>query len=97
MRVLVVNAGSSSLKLSVLDEEGEIVEQHYVEEWDGDASMLDDVAGSWAFDAMGHRVVHGGGEFTHATQVDDEVLSRIDALTSLAPLHQPRALAGIWS
>jgi acetate kinase len=95
MRVLVVNAGSSSLKLSVLDEDGEIVEQHDVEKWDGDASMLDDVAGSWVFDAVGHRVVHGGGEFTRATQVDDEVRSRLDALTSLAPLHQPRALAGI--
>ena len=42
MRVLVVNAGSSSLKLSVLDDADEIVEQHDLEDWDGDASVLGD-------------------------------------------------------
>ena len=95
-RVLVVNAGSSSLKLSVLDESEEVVEKHEIDHWDdGDASVLDDVAGGWEFDAVGHRVVHGGGEFTEATVVDDEVRARIERLTSLAPLHQPRALAGI--
>jgi acetate kinase len=95
MRVLVVNAGSSSLKLSVLDDVDEIVEQHDLEDWDGDASVLDDVAGSWDFDAVGHRVVHGGAELTSPVVVDDAVRSRIGSLTSLAPLHQPRALAGI--
>jgi acetate kinase len=95
-RVLVVNAGSSSLKLSVLDESDELVERHEIDHWDdGDASVLDDVAGGWEFDAVGHRVVHGGGEFTSATVVDDPVRSQIEALTSLAPLHQPRSLAGI--
>ena len=95
MRVLVVNAGSSSLKLSVLDDADEIVEQHDLEDWDGDASVLDDAAGSWDFDAVGHRVVHGGAELTSPVVVDDAVRSRIESLTSLAPLHQPRALAGI--
>ena len=95
MRVLVVNAGSSSLKLSVLDDADEIVEQHDLEDWDGDASVLGDAAGSWDFDAVGHRVVHGGAELTSPVIVDDAVRSRIESLTSLAPLHQPRALAGI--
>ena len=95
MRVLVVNAGSSSLKLSVLDDADVIVEQHDLEDWDGDASVLGDAAGSWDFDAVGHRVVHGGAELTSPVIVDDAVRSRIESLTSLAPLHQPRALAGI--
>jgi acetate kinase len=94
--VLVVNAGSSSLKLSVLDAADEVVERHEVEHWDdGDASLLESVAGGWSFGSVGHRVVHGGGVFTGAVVVDDETRSRIDGFTSLAPLHQPRALAGI--
>jgi acetate kinase len=94
--VLVVNAGSSSLKLSVLDAADEVVERHEVEHWDdGDASLLESVAGGWSFGSVGHRVVHGGGAFTGAVVVDDETRSRIDGFTSLAPLHQPRALAGI--
>ncbi|WP_370618240.1 acetate/propionate family kinase [Mumia sp. Pv 4-285] len=40
----------------------------------------------------GHRVVHGGTEFSEPVVVDDAVLSRIDALSSLAPLHNPVAV-----
>lgn len=94
-RVLVVNAGSSSLKLSVLDADDQVVEKHEIDHWDdGDASVLHDVAGNWTFDAVGHRVVHGA-EMTEPVLVDDAVRGQIEALTSLAPLHQPRALAGI--
>lgn len=46
-------------------------------------------------DAAGHRVVHGGSAFTNATAIDDDVRTRIEALTELAPLHQPRALVGV--
>jgi acetate kinase len=45
--------------------------------------------------AVAHRVVHGGPDFTHATRVDETVLQRLEALNSLAPLHQPHNLAGI--
>ncbi|SES48734.1 acetate kinase [Pedococcus cremeus] len=94
-RVLVVNAGSSSLKLSVLDRDDAVVEKHEIDHWDdGDASVLHEVAGGWSFDAVGHRVVHGA-EMTEPVVVDDAVRGQIEALTSLAPLHQPRALAGI--
>lgn len=44
---------------------------------------------------IGHRVVHGGVEFDAPALVDDSVLARLDALTPLAPLHQPFNLAGI--
>jgi acetate kinase len=92
---MVVNAGSSSLKLSVLDADDQVVEKHEVDHWDdGDASVLHSVAGGWSFDAVGHRVVHGA-ESTDPVVVDDAVRAQIESLTSLAPLHQPRALAGI--
>jgi len=46
-------------------------------------------------DAVGHRVVHGGDLFTSAVAIDDDVLSRIESLNDLAPLHNPAAVSGI--
>lgn len=46
-------------------------------------------------DAIGHRVVHGGADFTGPTRIDAATLARIAALTPLAPLHQPKNLAPI--
>ncbi len=46
-------------------------------------------------DAVGHRVVHGGTDYTSAVEIDDEVVERLRALTDLAPLHQPRSLAAL--
>ncbi|RWR30874.1 acetate/propionate family kinase [Sinirhodobacter populi] len=41
---------------------------------------------------VGHRVVHGGGEFTGPVVMTDETLARIEALAVLAPLHQPHSI-----
>ena len=95
MRVLVVNAGSSSLKLRVLANDDTVTSSVDVSDWDGDSRALRDLGGEERIDAVGHRVVHGGSLFTGPVVVDDEVEERIGSLTSLAPLHQPRALAGI--
>jgi acetate kinase len=96
--VLVVNAGSSSLKLRVLGADDEIEADHDIERWDGDRAS-DDVAALLdtmpAFDAVGHRVVHGGSEFHDAVRIDAGTGAALLALTPLAPLHQPRAVAGI--
>ena len=46
-------------------------------------------------DAVGHRVVHGGERFREPTVIDDDVVAGIDALSSLAPLHNRPALAAI--
>ncbi|SFR03156.1 acetate kinase [Lentzea waywayandensis] len=98
MNVLVVNAGSSSLKLRVLGEDDVVLAGTDVERWSGgdETGPLEDfLSGAPSVDAVGHRVVHGGSAFTGATAIDDDVRARIEALTGLAPLHQPRALAGI--
>ena len=48
-------------------------------------------------EAVGHRVVHGGDAFTEAVRIDADVLSQIEQLNDLAPLHNPVCLAGIRS
>ncbi|MFC3149533.1 acetate kinase [Litoribrevibacter euphylliae] len=45
--------------------------------------------------AVGHRVVHGGEQFTDSTVIDDQVLLAIEACNHLAPLHNPANLIGI--
>jgi acetate kinase len=130
--VLVVNAGSSSLKFSVfraddaatlqLAERGQIdgigtrprlcvtdatgsvvVERDFaVAEVRGvkDAIRL---AGAWLHErfqhepllAVGHRVVHGGAQFSHPLLIDAEVFAALEQLIPLAPLHQPHNLAAI--
>lgn len=101
MRVLVLNAGSSSLKLGVVDDgDSALQAQVDVDTRDGDAVFVGVRAalaragiepGSIA--AVGHRIVHGGARFTAPVLVDDDVLAELDALGELAPLHNGSALA----
>ena len=96
MRVLVVNAGSSTLKLRVLNAQDELEVDVDVDPWDGQSADLGPViAAAPPIDAVGHRVVHGGTRFPNATVVTTEVEDAIAALASLAPLHQPRAVAAL--
>ncbi|MGG7621010.1 acetate kinase [Bacillus coreaensis] len=44
---------------------------------------------------IGHRVVHGGEEFNDSVLITDEVLSKIEDLSELAPLHNPANITGI--
>jgi acetate kinase len=98
MRILVVNAGSSSMKLSILGDGDDIESETEIDGWDGDAGapgIASFLRGAGHVDAVGHRVVHGGERFTAAAVVDDEVERAIGDLGALAPLHQARAVAGI--
>jgi len=100
MRVLVVNAGSSSLKLAVLDGDGRTAAAETVQRWAGEGHLeplttfLDRCG---PVDAVGHRVVHGGPRYAGPVLVDDAVLAYLDSISHLAPLHNPRALAGVRS
>lgn len=98
MRVLVVNAGSSSLKLRLVGPDDGIEAAHDIDGWAGEAdpSVLEPFGEALArADAVGHRVVHGGADLREPVRLDDAAIASIEALTPLAPLHQPRALAGI--
>jgi acetate kinase len=97
-RILVVNAGSSSLKLRVLDAADALVASADLPAPRGvidAAEMAEAIRGLGAVDAVGHRVVHGGTSFSAPVRVDARVVARLETLTDLAPLHQPKSLAAL--
>lgn len=47
--------------------------------------------------AVGHRIVHGGTGFSGSVVLDDDIIAQLEALVSLAPLHQPHNLAPVHS
>jgi len=87
-RVLVINAGSSSVKCSLF---------HGEKEWhfEGkDFGILDQLRDQ-QIDLIGHRVVHGGQKFRQTTFLTKAVEEEIASLSFLAPLHNPISLRGI--
>lgn len=98
MRILVINAGSTSLKLRFLDGDETLLADHELPsvkgafDEDAVAALL---AGLDRVDAVGHRVVHGGPKLSTAVLVDERVEAYLRSLVDLAPLHQPPALEGI--
>lgn len=62
---------------------------------DAMAERLEASLGEAQFDAVGHRVVHGGGRFKTHRLIDEDVLQAIDDLAPLAPLHNPPNAEGI--
>ncbi len=112
MKILVLNAGSSSLKFALFEGGrrlgGGVVER--IGERDGvkdHREALEIVERRVAedgllhsfdeLDAAGHRVVHGGERFTRPVRIDEEVIGAIRATIPLAPLHNPANLEGIES
>ncbi len=131
MNILVINAGSSSLKYQLMDPETNVVFAKGLCERIGidgkftykpagrdpikgkDVPMpthseaLQTVLSALAdpaigvlgnmkeIDAVGHRVVHGGEEFTQSVLITEEVIDRIEACSPLAPLHNPANIIGI--
>jgi acetate kinase len=95
--VLVVNAGSSSLKLRVLDAQDDTLASIDLAA-DRPAEVQETVRGllsRFAPGVVGHRVVHGGTRFDGPVLVDGEVRAALTDLVELAPLHQPAALSAI--
>jgi acetate kinase len=99
VRVLVVNAGSSSLKLRLLSATDAIERSADLPAGPGgfETSRLAEIfSNGWATpDVVGHRVVHGGTTFTGPVLINDAVRKQLQDLTDLAPLHQPKSLAGL--
>jgi len=101
-RVLVLNAGSSTLKASVLVSGSDDAKASVTVPMRGvgDAptslsTVLREIVAAGidlgSIRAVGHRVVHGGSLFTRTTLIDEGVLARIRELAWLAPLHNPVA------
>jgi len=130
MKVLVINAGSSSVKYHLYEmPQAEVLATGVVDRIAEPASELrhvahgathtrtvqvKDVAGAMEIvfetlvdsrvgvleqlseiEAVGHRVVHGGEEFTGSVIIDDKVIASVVKFADLAPLHNPPNLAGI--
>ena len=132
MKVLVINAGSSSMKYQLFDMDNEQViakggmdriglgggsEHKYVangetyKDTDLDIPNHEDaiqrvlnkltdekvgvIKSMDEIDAVGHRVVHGGEKFACSVKITDEVVSTMESLIDLAPLHNPANLQGI--
>lgn len=129
MRVLVINAGSSSVKFCLFDVRGQragtsddmnaevtgavsglngapvwrLRRAGSMEQSGSLAGVCHEDAFRWLFDqlrdektdAVGHRVVHGGERFRTPVLIDGAVMSALETLNELAPLHNPACLAGI--
>lgn len=99
MRVLIVNAGSTNVKLSVLDGEAEAFAATVEGKTPAEAVAAGverlRAKGLLPVAAVGHRVVHGGPHFTAGVRLDDAVAAELAKVNDLAPLHNPPALAGI--
>ncbi len=99
MRVLVVNAGSSSLKLTLLDGQDKTIASRELPaprarvDPDRLRAALDSPLRE--ADAVGHRIVHGGERFHEAVRIDADIETAMRELTDLAPLHQPKSLAAL--
>ena len=130
MKVLIINAGSSSLKYQlIVTENGDVLAKGVVERIgmegasiqhskndekkvfeeslknhgvavdrvlqiladpkDGVISSMDEI------DAVGHRVVHGGEEFSKSVEITPDVMKAIESCVELAPLHNPANITGI--
>jgi acetate kinase len=99
VHVLVVNAGSSSLKLALLDDDDATIDSRELEAPRAQVDLgqlraaLDSPLSE--ADAVGHRIVHGGELFREAVRIDAEVERGLRELVDLAPLHQPKGLAAL--
>lgn len=128
--ILVINAGSSSVKFSLFESlagrvlraitHGEVAGigtrprltvadgagQKLLDESCGAADqetamaailgwLKEDGGSEGSLAGVGHRVVHGGADFSEPMRIDDRVLARLETLVPLAPLHQPHNIAAI--
>lgn len=105
MKILVLNAGSSSLKFNLIECTAETIANNTEKtiaagEAERVSNMTDalgsvfDKIGNARVDAVGHRIVHGGDRFHESVVIDAGVEKEIDALSALAPLHNPHNLEG---
>ena len=98
MRILVMNAGSSSLKVSLVGPKDETLAEKDFEASSGEVAP-DKLEGAvhemGDVDAVGHRVVHGGPRYTSSVRIEPDMIRYLSTITDLAPLHLPASLVAI--
>jgi acetate kinase len=99
LAILTVNAGSTSVKLSLIDDDDTAVAgrelaapRAQVDSDELSEALHGELSGA---DAVAHRIVHGGERYRHAVVVDADVRQGLGELCDLAPLHQPKSLAAL--
>jgi acetate kinase len=98
LRVLVVNAGSSSLKVSLVGEGDTIETARELPATGGrfdKAALESGIRSLDGVEAVGHRIVHGGPRYRNSVLIDAALLAYLQTITDLAPLHMPAALEGV--
>ncbi len=100
MHILIVNAGSSTLRYALLEADRFESVAHETIETGGDTRaalrrMLERLHEFPAPAAIGHRVVHGGPSLTGPVRIDDGVVATIESVSRYAPLHNPVNLEAI--
>ncbi len=110
MKILVLNAGSSSQKCCLFEIAGVMPSRMPPPLWESESGAADALSTQletlWSgpsavlrdkseIDIVGHRVVHGGRDFSAPTRITSEVKAAIEKLSPLAPAHNPAALSGI--
>ncbi len=99
MKILTLNAGSSTLKYKLFQMPGETVLDEGTSDCSEGAGSAEAATEAIAHcrplgvDAVGHRVVHGGARFSEPTRVTPEVLESLRALAPFDPLHNPTEIA----
>jgi len=94
MRILFLNAGSQTVKASLV-EDGRSIARATAETADpagGLDALLERFPADREPDAVAHRLVHGGQRFVAPVVADGSVIDDLEALVTLAPLHMPPAL-----
>ncbi len=100
-RVLVLNSGSSTLKWALLDATDESTLAGGTVSWTsvGEVRRIEQIQavlrGAPEFDAVGHRIVHGGARYRETVVVDACVRADLESLVELDPTHMRPALEGI--
>jgi len=95
VNILVLNTGSSSLKIALYDTEH--LEPLWSRHEDEDPHLEAVLASrpNVPIDAVGHRIVHGGGRFRETIRISPDVKIGIAQVAEIAPAHNQRELAGI--
>ncbi len=88
--IITINRGSSSIKFSLYNGKRPLLNKNISHSKKGNEAIIKEIKTlGKKIDAIGHRIVFGGSEFTQPTRIDPEMIERLRKLSRFAPLHMP--------